>query len=329
MKPFTYFRAQNADEAMVQIRKPDSKFLGGGTNLIDLMKMGVEQPSHLVDITRLPLTQITEYQGGVRIGAAVRNSDAANHALIRTRYPLLTQAMLSGATAQLRNMATMGGNLLQRTRCYYFYDPTLGECNKRNPGTGCAAKTGVNRLHAILGTSEDCIATNPSDMNVALAALDAVIQVSGPQGDRAIPILEFHRLPGKTPEVDTNLKVGELITAIDLPAIPFATRCSYLKTRDRSSYAFAIVSVAAAIDVDSGNTIRNARVALGGVAHKPWRVPAAESFLTGKKAGEPAYREAAGLLLQGAKGYGHNDFKVELARRSIVRALTDAAAVRV
>ena len=329
MKPFTYSRAQDAQEALMKGREAETKFLAGGTNLIDLMKMGVEQPSHLIDITRLPYNQISEHAGGVQIGAAVRNSDAANHLLIRRNYPLLSQALLSGATAQLRNMATMGGNLMQRTRCYYFYDPTLGECNKRNPGSGCAAIGGINRIHAILGTSEACIATNPSDMNVALAALEAVIQVSGPQGERSIPIAEFHRLPGNTPQIDTILQPGELITAIDLPPLAFATRSTYLKTRDRNSYAFALVSVAAAIDLDSSQTIKNARVALGGVAHKPWRVPAAERSLVGKKAGDAAFREAATLLLQGAKGYGHNDFKVELARRSVVRALRDAAAVAV
>ena len=329
MKPFSYTRAQNAQEALAKGREPETRFLAGGTNLIDLMKMGVEQPSHLIDITRLPYNQIAEHVGGIRIGSAVRNSDAANHPLIRRNYPLLSQALLSGATAQLRNMATMGGNLMQRTRCYYFYDPTLGECNKRNPGSGCAAIAGINRLHAILGASEACIATNPSDMNVALAALEAVIQVSGPQGERSIPIAEFHRLPGSTPQVDTNLQPGELITAIDLPPLPFATRSTYLKTRDRNSYAFALVSVAAAIDLDASQTIKNVRVALGGVAHKPWRVPAAERSLVGKKVGEAAFQEAANLMLQGAKGYGHNDFKVELARRSVVRALSDAAAVAV
>lgn len=327
MTPFTITRAQTVSDAVRAAGTPESKYLGGGTNLVDLMKMGVERPTHLIDVSRLPLNQISEHQGGVRIGAMVRNSDAANHELIRRRYPMLSQALLSGASAQLRNMATMGGNLMQRTRCYYFYDPTLGHCNKRNPGSGCSAKEGHNRLHAILGASEDCIATNPSDMNVALAALEAVVQVSGPNGDRSIPIAEFHRLPGNTPQTDTNLRAGELITAIDLPAMSFGDRSTYFKVRDRNSYAFALVSVAAALDLDSGGSIRQARFALGGVAHKPWRVPAAEAALQGKKPGEAAYREAAAIVLRGAKPYHDNAFKVELARRTIVRAFTNLAAV--
>jgi xanthine dehydrogenase YagS FAD-binding subunit len=216
---------------------------------------------------------------------------------------------------------------MQRTRCSYFYEPTMGECNKRNPGSGCAAKTGFNRTHAILGASEACIAVNPSDMSVALAALDAVVQVTGVHGDRSIAIADFHRLPGEIPQFDTTLQPAELITSIDLPAMPFATRCAYVKVRDRNSYAFALVSVAAAVDVDGDHNIRDARLALGGVAHKPWRVPQAERVLVGKKAGEAAYREAAELLVQGAKAYRYNGFKIELARRAVVRALTDAAAV--
>ena len=327
MRPFTYSRPASVDDAIgALLGESEARFLAGGTNLVDLMKMGVEQPARLVDITRLPLSDIQEHAGGVRIGAMVRNSDAANHPLIRERYPVLSQALLSGASPQLRNMASMGGNLMQRTRCFYFYDPSYSECNKRVPGSGCAALTGYNRIHAILGASERCIATNPSDMSVALAALDAVVQVKGPRGERTMPILEFHRLPGETPQQDTNLRPGELITAIDLPALPLARQSHYLKVRDRNSYAFALVSVAAILDVDGGGTIREARIALGGVAHKPWRIPQAEHLLVGQKPAEKAYHAAADALLRGAKPHRNNAFKVELARRSIVRALTTAAA---
>ncbi len=325
MRPFQYTRASDVAAAVAAAREPDSMFLGGGTNLVDLMKMGVERPVALIDITRIPLTSIEEHEGGVRIGAMARNTDAAVHPLIRERYPVLSEALLSGASQQLRNMATMGGNLMQRTRCYYFYDPTYRECNKRVPGSGCAALQGFNRIHAILGASPQCIAVNPSDMCVALAALEAVIQVQGPRGTRSIPMADFHRLPGNTPQIDTNLKPGELITAIDLPAMPYATRSHYLKVRDRNSYAFALVSVAAVLDIDGGGIIRHARLALGGVALKPWRVPAAERVLEGKKPGEAAYREAAEIVVRGAVPHRHNAFKVELARRSVVRALTTTA----
>jgi xanthine dehydrogenase YagS FAD-binding subunit len=328
MNPFTYSRANDAAQAVTAIAaKPKTKFLGGGTNLIDLMKMGVETPAQLVDITPLPLAQVEELPNGkgVRIGALARNSDVAQHPLIQQRYPLLSQAFLAGASPQLRNMATVGGNLMQRTRCYYFYDPAFPQCNKRNPGSGCGALKGYNRIHAILGQSEQCIATNPSDMNVALAALDAVVRVQGPKGEREIPIAEFHRLPGSTPNVDTNLKEDELIVAVDLPAAPFATRSHYLKVRDRASYAFAIVSVAAAIEMDAGKKITAVRIALGGVAHKPWRAEKAEQQLVGKTADEKAFRAAAEAELAAAKGYAHNEFKIELAKRSIVRALTTAA----
>jgi xanthine dehydrogenase YagS FAD-binding subunit len=326
MRPFTYTRASTVDEAVAAVGGPaDAKFLGGGTNLVDLMKMGVERPAGLIDVTRLPLAGIEERQGGVRIGAMVRNSDAAAHPLIRERYPVLAQALLAGASGQLRNMATMGGNLMQRTRCYYFYDPAYAECNKRTPGSGCAALKGYNRIHAILGASEQCIATHPSDMAVALAALDAAIQVTGPNGERTIAMTDFHRLPGSTPHIDTNVGPGELITAIDLPPLEWARRSHYLKVRDRNSYAFALVSVAAMMDLDDAGTIRDARIALGGVAHKPWREPQAERALRGQKPGEPAYRAAAEILLRDAKPYSHNGFKVELARRSISRALAQAA----
>jgi xanthine dehydrogenase YagS FAD-binding subunit len=330
MNPFTYVRAADASEALTAIAaKPKTKFLGGGTNLIDLMKMGVETPTQLIDINRLPLVQVSELPGGkgFRIGALARNSDVAEHPLIQQNYPLLSQAFLAGASPQLRNMATVGGNLMQRTRCYYFYDPAFPQCNKRNPGSGCGALKGYNRIHAILGQSEQCIATNPSDMNVALMALDAVVRVQGPKGEREIPIADFHRLPGSTPNVDTNLKEDELITAVDLPAIPFATRSHYLKVRDRASYAFAIVSVAAALEIGADRKISAVRIALGGVAHKPWRAQKAEEQLVGKTADETSFRAAAEAELAAAKGYEHNSFKIELAKRSIVRALSTVAAM--
>src|SRR5947207_9689169 len=295
MNPFTYSRAADADQAVTAISsKPQGKFLGGGTNLIDLMKMGVETPNELVDINRLPLGQIEELPDkGLRIGALARNSDVAKHELIKTRYPVLSEALLSGASPQLRNMATVGGNLLQRTRCYYFYDPAFPACNKRKPGSGCGALEGYNRNHAILGHSEHCIATHPSDMCVALAALDAVVRVRGLNGEREIPFTDFHRLPENTPERDTNLAADELITAVDLPSIPFATHSHYLKVRDRASYAFALVSVAAALDLDENRKIKAARVALGGVAHKPWRAHKVETKITGKSADEKTFRDAA------------------------------------
>jgi xanthine dehydrogenase YagS FAD-binding subunit len=330
MNPFAYSRAADAAAAVTAIAaKPHTKFLGGGTNLIDLMKMGVETPAQLVDINRLPLAQVEELPEGkgVRIGGLARNSDVALHPLIQQRYPLLSQAFLAGASPQLRNMATVGGNLMQRTRCYYFYDPAFPQCNKRKPGSGCGALKGYNRIHAILGQSEQCIATNPSDMSVALAALDAVVRVQGPGGERDIPIADFHRLPGTTPHVDTNLKEDELITAVDLPATPFAARSHYLKVRDRATYAFAIVSVAAAIELDAGKKITAVRIALGGVAHKPWRAQKAEQELVGKNADEKIFRAAAEAELAAAKGYAHNEFKIELAKRSIVRALATVAAM--
>ncbi|HEY4283565.1 MAG TPA: xanthine dehydrogenase family protein subunit M [Chthoniobacterales bacterium] len=326
MNPFTYSRATDAAAAVSDLGR-DGKFLGGGTNLIDLMKMGVEAPSRLVDINKLPLAQIEEISGGgVRIGALARNSDVAEHPLIKERYPVLSESLVSGASPQLRNMATVGGNLMQRTRCYYFYDPAFPQCNKRRPGSGCGALEGFNRMHAILGQSEQCIAVHPSDMCVAMAALEAVVRVQGPKGERTIPFADFHRLPGTTPNVDTNLGGDELITAVDLPAMPFATRSHYLKVRDRASYAFALVSVAAALDVDSNNKIKAARVALGGIAHKPWRASKTESALLGKNPNEQTFRAAAEAELAAAKGYKHNSFKIELAKRTIVRALSTAAA---
>ena len=303
---------------------PAAKFIAGGTNLIDLMKDDVERPARLIDITRLPLKTVEETaSGGLRIGALVPNTDLAYHPLIEQRYPLLSSAILAGASQQLRNMASTGGNLLQRTRCSYFYD-TATPCNKREPGSGCSAIDGINRIHAILGTSEACIATHPSDMCVALAALDATVHVAGPAGERAIAFADFHRLPGDTPQIDTNLAADEIITAIELPPQGFAANYSYLKIRDRLSYAFALVSVAAALEIDGGR-IKEARLALGGVAHKPWRNAEAEAALRGQAADADSLRAAADMLLRDAKGFAHNAFKIELARRAIVRALTQAA----
>jgi xanthine dehydrogenase YagS FAD-binding subunit len=322
---FQYARASDVADAVRQITAdPSAKFIAGGTNLIDLMKQDVERPTRLVDISRLPLTNVEETaEGGLRIGALVPNSDLAYHPLIEQRYPLLSSAILAGASQQLRNMASTGGNLLQRTRCFYFYD-TVTPCNKREPGSGCSAINGVNRINAILGTSDACIATHPSDMCVALAALEAKVHVAGPAGERAIAFDDFHRLPGNTPQLDTNLHPNEIITAIELPAQGFAKNYSYLKIRDRLSYAFALVSVAAALDLE-GDTISQARLALGGVAHKPWRDTAAEAALRGQAANRTTFRHAADLLLRDAKGFAHNAFKIDLARRAILRTLTQAA----
>ncbi len=324
MNPFTYTRAADTGQAIAALDgKLHAKFLGGGTNLVDLMKMGVERPDRLVDLNRLPLTQIEELPGGkgLRLGALARNSDTAEHPLIKERYPVLSEAILAGASPQLRNRATTGGNLLQRTRCPYFYDPEFPACNKRIPGSGCGALHGFNRSHAILGQSESCIATHPSDMCVALAALEAVVRVHGPQGERQIPFADFHRLPGDTPQRETNLAPDELIVAVDLPATPWAARSHYLKIRDRASYAFALVSVAVAVQIENGRIIA-ARLALGGVAHKPWRATEAEQALAGQPAGPDLFQAAAQAALAQAKAYEHNQFKIELARRCIVRALT-------
>ncbi|MDB5639743.1 MAG: FAD-binding molybdopterin dehydrogenase [Bradyrhizobium sp.] len=322
---FQYARANDVADA-VRLKSADqtAKFIAGGTNLIDLMKEYVERPSRLIDISRLPLKNVEETsEGGLRIGALVPNSDLAYHPLIEQRYPLLSSAILAGASQQLRNMASTGGNLLQRTRCLYFYD-TATPCNKREPGSGCSAIDGINRISAILGTSEACIATHPSDMCIALAALEARVHVAGPKGERVVAFDEFHRLPGNTPQIDTNLHPSEIIVAVELPAEGFAKHYSYLKIRDRLSYAFALVSVAAALELDGG-TVRQARLALGGVAHKPWRDLAAETALRGQPANQTAFTRAADLLLHDARGFAHNAFKIDLARRSIVRALTQAA----
>jgi xanthine dehydrogenase YagS FAD-binding subunit len=322
---FQYARANDVADAVRQIAvDPAAKFIAGGTNLIDLMKEDVERPTRLIDISRLPLGKVEETaDGGLRIGALVPNSDLAYHPLIEKRYPLLASAILAGASQQLRNMASTGGNLLQRTRCHYFYD-TATPCNKRDPGSGCSAINGLNRMHAILGTSDDCIATHPSDMCVALAALEAKVRVTGPAGDRIMAFADFHRLPGNTPQRDTNLRHDEIVTAVELPARGFAANYTYIKIRDRLSYAFALVSVAAALELE-GKTIKEARLALGGVAHKPWRDRTVEAGLRGQPASRTVFAHAADMLLRDAKGFAHNGFKIELARRCVIRALTQAA----
>ena len=324
MRPFNYSRAAEAGNAVQTVAANlEAKFIAGGTNLLDLMKEGVENPNALVDISRLNLSQIREISGGLSIGALARNSDTANHPLVRQNYPLLSQAILAGASAQLRNMATNGGNLMQRTRCQYFYETAM-PCNKRAPGTGCGAFAGVNRIHAIFGWSEKCIATYPGDMANALYALDAVIKVRGANGaERAIPINDFHRLPGDNPEKDNNLAHGELIQSIELPKNNFAARSYYLKVRDRASYAFALVSVAAALEMD-GDKIKQARVVLGAVAHKPWRSAEAENALAGKPASDETFKNAALAALKDAKGFKDNEYKIELGRRAVVRALQRA-----
>ena len=325
MKSFAFARAEDPKLAIQLVSQNlNTKFLGGGTNLIDLARENIEQPDRLVDITPLPLAEIEATAGGgVRIGALVRNSHLAANETILERYPVLSQAILCGASGQIRNMATTGGNLMQRTRCYYLYDKEA-RCNKREAGAGCDAIEGFNRIHAILGTSDKCIATHPSDMCVALAALDATVNVSGQSGDRTISFIDFHRLPGDSPQTDTNLEPNELITSVDLPPLEFARNSMYRKVRDRASYAFALVSVAAALEMDAG-TIRNVRLALGGVAHKPWRALAAEQFLIGNKASEENFRAAAADELQSARGYKHNAFKIELAQRTIVNVLGELA----
>ena len=332
MKNFSYSRADTVAGAVSLLsQQANSKFLGGGTNLVDLMRENIEQPDALIDVTGLaPAKGIGELpDGGLSIGAGARNSAVANHPLVRERYPLLSQAILFGASGQIRNMATTGGNLMQRTRCYYFYDEA-SRCNKRTPGAGCDAIGGFNRIHAILGASESCIATHPSDMCVALAALDATVQVQGNGGARSIPMTDFHRLPGDTPQIETSLKPDELITAIHLPPLAFARNSRYRKVRDRASYAFALVSVAAALETERG-TIKNVRLALGGVAHKPWRAYTAERAMAGAKATVETFRRAAEEELADAQGRGHNDFKIELAKRTIVsvfRELAEAGGVR-
>ena len=321
MMPFNYSRATNVADAVARGTLDGAKYLGGGTNLVDLMRETLEQPSALVDVRGLS-PGITECEGGgLLIAAATRNTAVAEHLAVRTRYPVLTRAILAGASAQIRNMATVGGNLLQRTRCAYFYDDDGSRCNKRHPGQGCDAVDGLNRMHAILGASPACVATHPSDMCVALAALDAVVHMAGPQGERTVPVIDFHRLPGDRPDVETELERGELITAIELPAGSFG-RSAYRKVRDRSSYAFALVSVATVVEVEGG-ILRQVRLALGGVAHKPWRALKLEETLRGKPATPANFLAAADVELAGAQPLSHNGFKVELARRTIVAVLTE------
>ncbi|WGV24333.1 FAD binding domain-containing protein [Halotia branconii] len=320
MQPFSYKKAGQAENAVALVA-PDAEasYLAGGTSLIDLMKLNVQTPTELVDINPLPLTKIEMQGNGVRIGAMASNSDVAYNAIIQERYPVLSEALLSGASPQLRNMATVGGNLLQRTRCYYFRD-TAFPCNKRVPGSGCPAIEGYNRIHAILGGSDRCIATHPSDMAVAMVALDAVVQIRGLKGERSVPLIDFHLVPGDTPEKETVLQHGELIVAVDLPASPFTKRSHYLKIRDRASYAFAMSSVAAALDIQNG-IIRAARLAMGGVGTKPWRALEAEKALVNKPANQASFQAAANLAVAGAKPQKYNAFKVELTKRTIVRAL--------
>jgi xanthine dehydrogenase YagS FAD-binding subunit len=325
---FEYARANDAAEA-VQMASgaggPVTRYLAGGTNLVDLLKENVERPGKVIDIRRLPLAAIADTEdGGLRLGALATNADTAWHPSVEARYPLLSSAILAGASPQLRNAATNGGNLNQRTRCYYFYD-TATACNKREPGTGCAAIGGVTRIHAILGASTACIATHPSDMCVALAALQARVRVQGAGGERFIDFADYHRLPGDDPSKDNTLEAGDLVLSIDLPPEDFSTHYSYLKLRDRLSYAFALVSVAAALRLDAGGRIESGRVALGGVAHKPWRVVAAEELLQGREPSQELFLQVAQRMLLGAEGQGANDFKIELARRAIVRALKQAA----
>lgn len=320
MRPFKYSRATDAANAVKMAANADTKFLAGGTNLLDLMKEDVERPKELIDVTRLNLGQIKSSGGNLSLGALAKNTDTANHPLVRQDFPLLTQAILAGASGQIRNMATNGGNLNQRTRCPYFYDTAM-KCNKREPGTGCDALEGINRMHAIFGWSEKCVAVYPSDMAVALAALDAKVKVQGKDGkERVINFADYHRLPENNPEKDNNLNQGDLITAIEIPKNNFASKSYYLKVRDRASYAFALVSVAAALDT-KGNSINEVRIAMGGVAHKPWRASEAEKFLKGKEATEANFQAAAEAEMKAAKPLEHNKFKIELGKRAIVRAL--------
>jgi xanthine dehydrogenase YagS FAD-binding subunit len=323
MNPFTYQRATDAAGAVATVMdRPGAAFLAGGTNLVDHMKLGLASPDLLVDITRLPFDRIEPLAGGgVRIGAGVRNSDLASDSVIRARYPVLAQALLAGASGQLRNLATTGGNLLQRTRCVYFQDVTT-PCNKRQPGSGCSAIEGYTREHAILGASEHCVAVHPSDMAVAMAALDATVVLLSRRGERRVPVVDLHRLPGDTPERDTLVEHGELITAVELPPLGFATHSAYRKVRDRASYAFALVSVAAAVDVRNG-VVQDVRVALGGVAHKPWRATRAEATLRGAPATVDSFRRAADAELAAARPLRHNAFKVPMARNTLVAVLRD------
>jgi xanthine dehydrogenase YagS FAD-binding subunit len=323
MQPFLYVRAESPDSAVAAGGREDARYIAGGTTLLDLMRLEVMRPTTVVDITGLALATIDDVNGGLRIGALATNTDVAYHPLVTSRFPALSEALLSGASPQLRNMATVGGNLLQRTRCPYFRDG-VSACNKRAPGTGCAAQGGFTRSHAVLGTSPACIASNPSDMCVALVALDAIVHTHGPRGDRAIAIADFHTLPGEHPEIESVLAPGELVTAVELPASPLAARSRYTKVRDRASFAFALASAAVALDL-RGTTIRDARIALGGVATKPWRAREAERVLIGRTATLETFQRAAAVALEGAKPQDDNAFKIELGRRTIVRALQRGA----
>lgn len=320
---FEYSRVSSVKAALDVLNKnPNARFIAGGTNLIDLMKKGVTAPSRLIDINHIPLKEIKESTAGLHIGALALNSDVAENDLVKSKYPLLAQALQAGASAQLRNMASVSGNMMQRTRCTYFYDTSM-PCNKREPGTGCGALQGYNRMHAIFGGNEKCIAVHPSDMCVALAALDATVHLSSAKGERKLAFTDFHRLPGDTPHIDTNLGKGEIITGVTIPSNNFNRNVSYLKLRDRASYAFALVSVAAALDLN-GDRINKARLAMGGVAHKPWRLVEAEKFLVGKTASAENFLLAANLAMKGAKAYGHNTFKLKMAPAAISEALTIA-----
>lgn len=317
MSPFTYARAVNTADAVHRGSAPQAKYLGGGTNLVDLLRETIERPSALVDVTGLSSAIEEQGDGGLLIGAAAKNTAVAEHRAVRTRYPVLSRAIVAGASAQIRNMATMGGNLLQRTRCTYFYDNDGSRCNKRQPGQGCDAVEGFNRIHAILGASPACVATHPSDMNVALAALDAIVHLRGADGERTLPLTGLHRLPEDHPESETNLRPGELITAIELPALSSAARSTYRKVRDRASYAFALISAAAVLELEGG-TIKDVRLALGGVAHKPWRAWKAEALLRGRPATPQTFLAAAEAELADARPLSHNAFKLELVRRVVV-----------
>jgi xanthine dehydrogenase YagS FAD-binding subunit len=320
MTPFSYFRAKCVADALEKGAGAATRFLGGGTNLVDLMRQNVEKPAALVDISGLGSTIEEAPDGGLTIGAGVRNSTLAAHPAVRSRYPLLSRALLAGASAQIRNMATVGGNVMQRTRCVYFYDPEGSSCNKRQPGSGCDARHGFSRYHAILGGSDHCVATHPSDMCVALAALDAEIRVTGAHGERAIPIVDFYRLPGDRPDLETLLNPGDLITAVRIPALPAAVHSAYRKVRDRSSYAFSLVSVAAVLKVQ-GDQIETIRLALGGVAPRPWRATKAEALLIGRSPSADAFRQAADAELADTRTLVGNAFKPELARRTIIAVL--------
>jgi len=324
MFPFDYAHVSDESHAIASGSRDGAKFIAGGTNLVDLMKCTVERPAHVVDINALPLSTVEAVKGGIRIGALARMSDVADNAIVREHAPAISQALLASASPQLRNAASIGGNLMQRTRCPYFRELTWMPCNKRNPGSGCSAIEGENRRHAVIGTSEHCIATHPSDLAVAVAALDGIITLRGPHGERHVDAVDFHLLPGNTPQIEHAIKHGELITSVFIPDAAHARRSSYLKVRDRASYEFALAAAAVGLDMN-GSTIRSARIAFGGIGTKPWRAKFAEAALIGQPATRQTFRNAAEAELKGARGYGQNDFKIELAKRTLVRALSDLA----